>query len=129
MLNRVVLIGRLTDSPELRYTPNGVAIAKFTLAVERSYKDATGNRETDFIDCTAWRKLAELIAEKLGKGRLVAVAGRLQQDRWTNEQGQKRSKLSVLADEIQFLDWPKEQAQQSDPKDVDGFYDDDELPF
>lgn len=124
MINCVMLIGRLTDDPKLRYLTNGTPVANFSLAVERSYKDSSGNRETDFIECTAWRKLAELIAEKLGKGRLVAITGRLQQDRWTNEQGQKRSKLSVVIDEIQFLDYAKDGQANAPTSSVD-----DNLPF
>ena len=78
MLNRVVLIGRLTKDPELRYTPNGIAVTTFTLAVDRNFKNARGERETDFIPCVVYRQLAELCANYLSKGKLASIEGRIQ---------------------------------------------------
>ena len=78
MFNRVILIGRLTRDPELRYTTNGIAVATFTLAVNRNFKNAQGERETDFIPCVVFRQLAELCANYLSKGKLAALEGRLQ---------------------------------------------------
>lgn len=130
MLNQVVLIGRLTDSPELRYTPNGVAIAKFTLAVERPFKSQSGEREVDFIDIVVWRRQAELAANHLDKGRLVAVEGRLQVRSYDVQDGSKRKAYEVVADSIQYLDKPKDgQAQQPEQEQgYSGSYEDD-LPF
>ena len=108
MLNRVVLIGRLTRDPELRETSSGIAVANFALAVERDYKNQAGEKEVDFIDVQVWRKLAEVVANNLQKGRLVAVEGRLQVRSYEKD-GQKRKVVEVVADRVQFLDWPKEQ--------------------
>ena len=110
MLNRVVLIGRLTADPELRYTPSGVPVANFRIAVDRTFKNAAGERETDFISIVAWRQSAEFAANYLGKGRLVAVDGRLQIRQWTTNDGQKRSTAEVVADSLQGLDRPREAA-------------------
>ena len=100
MLNRVILIGRLTHDPELRYTPNGTAVCRFTLAVNRRY-----NREqTDFIDIVAWRGLAENCANYLGKGRLAAVDGSIQVRTYETQDGQKRKVTEVVAEDIRFLD-------------------------
>lgn len=103
MLNRVVLIGRLTKDPELRYTPNGVAVASFTLAIDRNYKNAQGERETDFIPCVVYRQLAELCANYLSKGKLAAVDGRLQIRSYTGQDGQKRWVTEVVAEDVRFL--------------------------
>ncbi|MBQ2698376.1 MAG: single-stranded DNA-binding protein [Firmicutes bacterium] len=103
MLNRVVLIGRLTRDPELRYTQSGVAVVNFTIAVDRPYKSASGERETDFIDIVVWRQLAENCEKYLAKGRLVAVDGRLQIRRYETSDGQKRNAAEVVADDVRFL--------------------------
>jgi len=108
MLNRVVLIGRLVADPELRYTPSGVPVANFRIAVDRSFTNAAGERETDFINIVAWRQRAEFAANYLGKGRLVAIDGRLQIRQWTTQEGQRRSTAEVVADEVQGLDRPRE---------------------
>ncbi|WP_206811263.1 single-stranded DNA-binding protein [Paradesulfitobacterium ferrireducens] len=103
MLNRVVLIGRLTKDPELRYTPNGIAVANFTLAVDRSYKNAQGERETDFIPCVVYRQLAELVTNYLAKGKMAAVDGRIQVRSYTTQDGQKRWVTEVIAEDVRFL--------------------------
>ncbi len=108
MLNRVVLIGRLTKDPELRYTKSGVAIATFTLAVERSFKNSQGERETDFIPCVAYRELAELVSNYLSKGKMAGVDGRIQVSTFTGQDGQKRWSTEVILENVQFLS-PKEQ--------------------
>src|SRR5437868_10831894 len=82
MYNRIILIGRLTRDPELRYVPSGAPVANFTLAVDRPFRDQQGNRETDFIDIVAWRKLAEQVSQYMTKGRMVAVEGRLMVMYW-----------------------------------------------
>ena len=105
MLNRITLIGRLVRDPELRYTSNGTPVSNFTLAVERNYKNKQGERDVDFIKIVTWRGLAETCAQHLGKGRMVAVEGRLQIRKSKNE---NRTYINpeVVADNVQFLDWP-----------------------
>lgn len=107
MLNRVVLIGRLTKDPELRYTPSGVAVATFTLAVDRNFKNSNGERDTDFIPCVVYRQLAELCANYLSKGKLASVDGRLQIRSFEGQDGQRRWVTEVIAENVQFLS-PKE---------------------
>ncbi|PZN09361.1 MULTISPECIES: single-stranded DNA-binding protein [Thermaerobacter] len=104
MLNVVVLIGRLVRDPELRYTPSGVAVGGFTLAVDRPFTNQQGEREADFIDVVVWRKLAETCANHLSKGRLVAVRGRLQVRSYETQDGQRRRVAEVVADDVRFLD-------------------------
>jgi single-strand DNA-binding protein len=104
MYNRIILIGRLTRDPELRYVPSGAPVASFTLAVDRPFRDQQGNRETDFIDIVAWRKLAEQVSQYMSKGRMVAVEGRLQIRSYETQDGQKRKVAEVVADGIRFLD-------------------------
>ncbi len=111
MLNRIVLIGRLTRDPELRYTPSGVAVASFSLAVDRPFANQQGERETDFIDIVVWRKLAETVSGHLQKGRLVAVQGRLQIRSYETQDGQRRKAAEVVADDVRFLDKPRDSAQ------------------
>ncbi|HBX23888.1 MAG TPA: single-stranded DNA-binding protein [Desulfotomaculum sp.] len=108
MLNKVILIGRLAQDPELRYTPSGAPVASFALAVERTFTTKQGERETDFINIVVWQKLAENCANHLGKGRLVAVDGRLQIRSYDDNQGIRRKAAEVVANDVRFLDWPKE---------------------
>ncbi|HIE52628.1 MAG TPA: single-stranded DNA-binding protein [Armatimonadetes bacterium] len=91
MVNRIVLVGRLTRDPELRYTPNGVPVAQFRIAVDRPFRNARGERETDFINVVAWRQSAEFVHQYLSKGRLVGVDGRLQIRSYTTQDGQQRT--------------------------------------
>jgi single-strand DNA-binding protein len=107
MLNKIILIGRLTKEPDLRYTPNGIAVAKFTLAVDRR-QSKEREKETDFIDIVVWQKLAETCANYLGKGRLVAVDGRLQIRSYDDSQGIRRRVAEVIAENVRFLDRAKE---------------------
>ena len=107
MLNKVILIGRLTKDVELRYTTNGNAVGKFDLAVDRGYTNQQGQKETDFIRVVVWRKVAESCANNIGKGRLVAVEGRLQVRNYEKE-GQKRTIAEVVGENVRFLDWPKD---------------------
>lgn len=108
MLNRIILMGRLTRDPELRHTQNGTAVASFTLAVERQFKDANGDRQADFIDIVAWRQTGEFAAKYFTKGRMAAVEGRLQMRDWTDRDGNKRRTAEVVADNVYFADSPKE---------------------
>lgn len=103
MLNRVVLIGRLTKDPELRYTPSGIAVASFTLAVDRAFKNSNGEREVDFIPCVVYRQLAELCSNYLAKGKLAAVDGRLQIRSYDGQDGQRRWVTEVIAENVRFL--------------------------
>lgn len=104
MLNRVILIGRLTRDPELRYTPSGVAVAHFTLAVDRPFTNQQGTREADFINIVTWRQLAETCANYLRKGRLTAVEGRLQVRSYDNSEGRRVYVTEVVADNVRFLE-------------------------
>jgi single-strand DNA-binding protein len=103
LLNKIVLIGRLTRDPELRYTQSGKAVATLRIAVDRGTKDAEGNKETDFIDIVVWDKQGESCANYLQKGRLIATEGRLQIRQFEHE-GQKREKAEVVANTVRFLD-------------------------
>ncbi len=123
-LNKTFLIGNLTRDPELRYIPSGTAVANFGLAVNRKYTNSDGEKMDDvcFVDVVAWDKLAEICGEYLSKGSPVLIEGRLQMDSWEQEDGQKRSKLKVVAQSIQFLGGGK--ADDSEEKDSD-----DDIPF
>lgn len=103
MINRVVLVGRLTRDPELRYTPSGVAVATFTLAVNRQFNNAQGEREADFINIVAWRQLAELCANYLKKGSQAGLEGRLQTRSYDNKEGKRVYVTEVVADNVEFL--------------------------
>ncbi len=129
MLNRVILIGRLTRDPELRYTGSGLPVATFNLAVDRPFTNQQGEKETDFIRIVAWRKLAETCANNLGKGRLVAVEGRLQIRNYEDKDGVKRQAAEVVAETVKFLDWPKDRGSQGNGTNDDPFDDDDDVPF
>jgi single-strand DNA-binding protein len=104
MLNRVVLVGRLTKDPDLRYTPNGIAVTSITLAVNRPFSNQQGNREADFINVVIWRKQAENVANYLRKGSLAGVDGRLQTRSYENNEGKKVFITEVVADSVQFLE-------------------------
>lgn len=121
MFNKIILIGRLTREPELRYTPSGTPVAKFTLAVDRR-PNKQGEREADFIDILTWQKIAETCANYLGKGRLVAVEGRLQIRSYNDNQGIRRKAAEVVAETVRFLDRAKDGQSQ---KPADGTADDD----
>ena len=108
-LNRIVLVGRLTKDPESKYTPNGVAVAQFTIAVDRFTKNAeTGEKETDFIPVVAWRRTAEFITQYVTKGRLVSVDGRLQVRSWVTQDGSRRYMTEVVAENVDTLDRPRD---------------------
>lgn len=116
MLNNVCLVGRLTRDPECSYSASGVAMAKFTIAVDRIFKDAqTGEKGTDFVPVICWRKTAEFVSQYVGKGRLVSLSGRLQVRSWVTNDGEKRFMTEVIADEVQALDRPRDD-KRSDPR-------------
>lgn len=104
MMNRVVLVGRLTKDPDLRYTPSGVAVATFTLAVNRAFSNQEGNREADFINCVVWRKPAENVANYLKKGSLAGVDGRIQTRNYEGQDGKRVYVTEIVAESVQFLE-------------------------
>lgn len=114
MINRIVLVGRLTADPELRYTPSGKAVASFRIAVDRR-ANSQGEKETDFIPVVVWEKSAEFASNYLSKGRLVAVDGRLQIRSWVAQDGTRRQTAEVVADNLRGLDRAKEKTEGAGP--------------
>lgn len=104
MLNKIFIMGRLTRDPELRTTNSGTSVASFSLAVDRNYKGADGEKETDFIDCVAWRQTGEFSAKYFTKGRMAVVEGRLQIRPWTDKEGNNRRSAEVIVDNMYFGD-------------------------
>ena len=138
MLNQIVLMGRMVRDPELRHTQNGTAVASFTLAVDRDFKDKqTGEKETDFIDCVAWRHTAEFVSRYFSKGRMAVVEGRMQIRNWTDKEGNKRRSAEVLTDSVYFGDSrqseggnaPEESFPPEPGHELSEEEDDGELPF
>lgn len=135
-MNKILLVGRLTRDPELRYTQTGVAVARFTVAVNRPFTNQQGERVADFIDVVTWRTQAENCANYLTKGRLVGVEGRLQIRSYETQDGQKRRAAEVVADRVEFLERSREGASQAVPAgapEPEGEFEDaaasDDLPF
>lgn len=113
MLNHITIMGRLTRDPELRRTGSGTAVASFTLACDRDYSDKqSGERETDFIDCVAWRSTAEFAAKYFTKGRMAVVSGRLQIRNWTDKDEGKRKTAEIVAEHVYFTDSKKDGTSQ-----------------
>ena len=108
MLNKIILMGRLTRDPELRHTQQGDAVASFTLAVDRDAKGQNGERAVDFIDCVAWKGTGEMVAKYFAKGRMAVVTGRLYLEDWTDREGVKRRSAKVKVDQVYFGDSKKE---------------------
>lgn len=109
MLNHIVIMGRLTRDPELRRTGSGIAVASFTVAVDRDFSNnQSGEKETDFIECVAWRQTGEFVSKYFTKGRMIVVDGRLQIRGWTDKDGNKRRTAEVVADNCYFGDSKKE---------------------
>ncbi len=137
MLNKAILIGRLTRDPELKYLQNGTAVASFTLAVDRTFKNKDGEKEADFIPIVAWRKTAELCGKYLAKGSQAAISGRIQTRSYDANDGTKRYVTEIVADEVQFIgskaDSPRNINNDNDNFGVpmDGFeeIDDLDVPF
>lgn len=115
MLNKIILMGRLTRDPELRKTQSGTKVAAFSLAVDRDYAAQSGERETDFIDCVAWRGTAEFAAKYFTKGQMAAVEGRLQVRDWTDKDGNKRRSYEVIADSLYFAGSKRQSGAQTEP--------------
>ena len=114
MLNHIVVMGRLTRDPELRQTQSGDAVCSFSIACERDFKTKDGRKETDFIDCTAWRNTAEFVSKYFAKGRMAIVEGRLQLRDWTDKEGSKRRSAEIVASSAYFGD-SKPKADQEPP--------------
>ena len=109
MLNHIIVMGRLTRDPELRRTGSGVAVTSFTLAVDRDFGNReSGEKETDFIDCVAWRQTGEFVSKYFAKGRMAVVSGRLQIRPWTDKEGNKRRTAEIVADNVYFGDSKRE---------------------
>ena len=108
MLNKIILMGRLTRDPELRRTQSGTAVTSFSLAVDRDFKSQNGEKETDFIDIVAWRNTAEFVSKYFTKGRMAVVEGRLQIRNWTDRDGGKRRSAEVIAENVYFGDSKRE---------------------
>ena len=139
MINNVTLVGRMTRDAELRYTPQNQAVATFTLAVNRNFKNTNGDREADFINCVIWRQQAENLANWAKKGALIGITGRIQTRSYENQQGQRVYVTEVVAEQFQLLESQKERSNQgqsqgygqapdfgrSEPMDIS----DDNLPF
>ncbi|MCX5757569.1 MAG: single-stranded DNA-binding protein [Candidatus Hydrogenedentes bacterium] len=139
-LNRVILVGRLTRDPELKYTPAGLAVCKMGLAVSRFYKGKDGEKreDTTFVDLTVWEKTAEYCGQRLRKGRPVIVEGRLRSDTWDDKTtGQKRSKLEITVQRIQELDWEDRGGgsgggtapSRPEPREIEEPIPEDDIPF
>ncbi|HFU4085613.1 TPA: single-stranded DNA-binding protein [Streptococcus suis] len=132
MINNVVLVGRMTRDAELRYTPSNQAVATFTLAVNRNFKNQNGEREADFVNCVIWRQQAENLANWVKKGALVGVTGRIQTRSYDNQQGQRVYVTEVVAESFQLLESRGQQSNSQDgsfgnssPMDIQ----DEDLPF
>ena len=111
MLNHITIMGRLTRDPELRRTGSGIAVASFTVAVDRDFADkSSGEKETDFIDCVAWRQTGEFVSKYFTKGRMAVVSGRLQIRSWTDKEGNKRRTAEIVADNVYFGDSKREES-------------------
>lgn len=124
-MNQVVLIGRLVRDPELRYSQNGIAVTTFTLAVDRPFISQNGDK-VDFIDIVTWRKLAEVVADNLQTGRLVAVVGSLQIRSYDDQNGIRRKAAEVVANQVKFLDYAKD---KSNSNESDEWSESEDIPF
>lgn len=139
MINKVILMGRLTKAPELRYTQSNVPVASFTLAVERNYAGADGARQADFINCVAWRSTGEFVSKHFGKGSMIAVCGSIQTRQYTDRDGNNRTAVEVNVEEVSFTGEKKERTEPQRAGDLQAYYpnrdfediadDEDDLPF
>lgn len=133
MLNKVIIMGRLTRDPELRRTQGGTAVTSFTMAVDRDFKSQSGEKEADFIDVVAWRNTGEFAAKYLAKGRMAAVEGRIQARDWQDKDGNRRKSVEVVADNVYFADSKRDSKPQEsrtvDDQEFDEIEDDGDFPF
>lgn len=128
MLNKVILMGRLVAAPEIHQTNSGVMLARFRIAVDRDFKDKDGNRQTDFISCTAWRGTAEFVQKYFFKGSLIALTGSLTVNQYEKD-GQKRSSTEVTVDQVYFAGEKQKQQTQGQQDNFQPIYDDGPLPW
>ena len=130
-MNKAILMGRLTKDPELRSTQSGVSVASFTLAIDRRFKNAQGERETDFIPCVAWRQTAEFINQYFSKGHKMAVVGSIQTRNYENDEGRRIYVTEINVDEAYFVESRKGAGQSGSTANAYKSYDDDDasLPF
>lgn len=136
MLNKAILMGRLTCDPELKFTQQGTPVTSFSIAVDRNYSGNNGERQTDFIPITAWRKTAEFISQWFTKGQMIVVVGSVQSRNWEDKNGNKRTSIEVLAGEVQFgeskkdRDGNRKNQASGNKQDFEEISDDDgEVPF
>lgn len=134
MLNKIAIMGRLTRDPELRRTQSGVAVTSFRIACDRDFKSQNGEKITDWIDVVAWKNTAEFASKYFTKGRMAIVEGRLQSRDWTDKDGNKRTAIEVVADNIYFGDSKRDSETQPAGRPVDASFEeideeDGELPF
>ena len=115
MLNHITIMGRLTKDPELRRTDSGIAVASFTVAVDRDFKNQNGEKETDFIDCVAWRHTGEFVANYFAKGSAIVVSGRLQIRGWTDKEGNKRRNAEVVCESVYFGESKRNTGETQNP--------------
>ena len=113
MLNKIIIMGRLTIDPELRRTGSGTAVTSFSLACDRDFKSQSGDKETDFIDVVAWKNTAEFVSKYFSKGRMAVVEGRLQIRGWTDKAGNKRTTAEVVADNVYFADSKRSESNEN----------------
>ena len=125
-MNKAVLIGRLVRDPELKTTSSQTAVATFTIAVDRRFKNASGERQADFINCVAWRQQAEFVAIYFSKGNRIGVVGSIQTRNWEDKDGHKRTATEVVVDEVEFVESKSDKPQKSEPRQEDDYSD---MPF
>ena len=130
-LNKFIGIGRLTRDPELKQTPSGTSVCNFSIANNRSYSSGGETKEqTNFFDCIAWSKLGEIIAEHCKKGQMIGIDGRLDQRRWDDDNGNKRSKIGIVVENFQFLSKKNDSGQESVKNAIDNNpFSDNEIPW
>ena len=133
MLNKIMIMGRLTRDPELRYTQSGTPVASFTVAVDRDFADQNGKRETDFIDCVAWRQGGEFVNKYFSKGSMIVVVGRLQIRDWSDKDGNKRRSAEIITENTYFGESKRKDSYSERPAEEPEFEeladDDGDLPF
>lgn len=129
MLNHIVIMGRLVRDPELRHTAQGTPVVSFTLAVDRDYQSGGSEKQTDFIECVAWRGTADFVSRYFHKGSMAVVSGRLQMRAWTDKNDNKRVSAEVVADSVYFGESKKASSETYTPATMTEIEDDGELPF
>ena len=123
MLNNITIIGRLVADPELKHTQNNIPFTSFRIACDRDYKNADGERDTDFINCTAWRAIAQNVANYFSKGRMISINGRLQNNNWIDRDGNKHYNSEILVNSVYFVDSKKAADKPANSVDDSAAYD------